>query len=807
MRIWLLTSELPQETAGGIGRYIENWAHLLGAAGHDVTIIARTDSAKDEMIAPGVRLIGIRPRFFLRHEANPQGLPDAHPSYPFNVLSYWPALSYQMAEAVLQLLQRLPQPDIIESQEYAGLPYFLLQRKLTEHTPLAPIPILVCLHGPVFEIARANQEPRFRFPVYWVGQMEKFCLIAADAVLSPSDFAARSSERTLGRSLAFTCVPHPLVIHREMEPQDAQPRQLLYVGRLQALKGVPLLVSACQRLWEAGEHFQLTLVGGDAEFALRETTVGAFLQQRYGQWITNGRLKLVGEVDHRAVLDLMKRAWAVVVPSLWESFSYTCMEAMAVGQIVIASRSGGQAEQIDEVNGANGFLFDWNTPGDFERQVRAVLQLDVRARELIARRAQARIRAWCDPGKIMAQKLRQYEETIARHAPRRFFPTFNDAPRTAVAVTAEENEQAGLLSVIVPYYNLGEYVNETLKSICATAYTPYEVVIVNDGSTEAKSLEVLAEIEHRYAGVVRVLSTRNQGLASARNVGAEAARGEFLAFVDADDLVEPDFFSRAVDVLRRYSNVGVVYSWLRYFGENSELWPTWNMEAPYLLGHNMVAILAVLRRATFLHVARHKPQFEYNFEDYETWVTLFEAGGVGVSLPYPLARYRVRRGSLFRSANREQFLFLHDEVSRYHPESYRKWGVELFNLQNANGPGYAWPHPAGEIGEPPQAYIATLEQLRGRLDADAQTLRKAWDDHQKFIDAQRTYIKELEARCGDLVAKLGEENVTMSIRDGAVTWRDYEIGGRLASRVRRSWVGRQALRLSVIKNMLKRAIE
>jgi glycogen synthase len=806
VRIWLLTSELPQETAGGIGRYVENWARLLGAAGHDVTIIARTDYAKDEVIAPGVRLVGIPPRSFLRNEPNPQGLPDTHPAYPFNVLSYWPALSYQMAEAVLQLLQRLPHPDIIESQEYSGLPYFLLQRKLTEHNPLAHIPILVCLHGPMFEITRANQEPRFRFPTYWVGQMEKFCLIAADAVLSPSDFAARSIERTLERSLNFTCVPHPLAIHREMEPQHAQLRQLVYVGRLQALKGVPLLVNACQRLWEAGEHFQLTLVGGDAEFALWETTVGAFLQQRYGQWITNGRLKLIGEVDHPTVLDFMKRAWAVVVPSLWESFSYTCMEAMAVGQVVIASRSGGQAEQI-EANGVNGFLFDWHTPGDFERQLRAVLRLDVRERELIARRAQARIRAWCDPERIMAQKLRQYEETIARHTPRRVFPTLNETPRMAVAVEAYKGEQRGLLSVIVPYYNLGEYVQETLNSILATAYTPREVVIVNDGSTDLQSIAVLADIERHHAAVVRVVHTRNQGLASARNIGAEAAHGEFLAFVDADDLVEPDFFSRAVDVLQQYANVDVVYSWLRYFGENSDLWPTWNMEAPYLLGHNMAAILAVLRRSTFLSTARHKPHFEYNFEDFETWVTLLEAGGVGVSLPYPLARYRVRPGSLFRSANREQFLFLHDEVSRYHPESYRNWGVELFNLQNANGPGYAWPHPAGESGEPPQAYIATLEQLRDRLDAEARTLRKAWDDHRKFIVAQRTYIQDLEARCGDLVAKLGEEDAMTSIRDGAVAWRDYEIGGRLASRVRRSWVVRQALRLSTIKNIVKRAIE
>src|SRR5437867_6556376 len=102
-------------------------------------------------MASGVRLIGITPRYTRLGEPNPSSLPDTHPAYPFNVLAYGPALSYQMAEEVLRLLEHLPPPDIIESQEYAALPYYLLQRKLTEHTPLERIPILVHLHSPAFE--------------------------------------------------------------------------------------------------------------------------------------------------------------------------------------------------------------------------------------------------------------------------------------------------------------------------------------------------------------------------------------------------------------------------------------------------------------------------------------------------------------------------------------------------------------------------------------------------------------------------------------------------------------------------------
>ncbi len=814
MRVWILTSELPQEIAGGIARYVDDWARLLGLSGHEVVVIARTDKACDELIAPGVRLIGVTPRYTYLNEPNPSGFPDAHPAYPYNIFAYWPALSYQMAEEVLGLFQHLSPPDIIETQEYAALPYFLLQRKLTERSPLERTPILVNLHSPSFALARPNHEPRYRFPEYWVGQMEKFCIVAADALVAPTTFPARGIEQMLQRSLDVVTIPHPLMVQRECIPTLAQPGHLVYVGRVQVLKGVLSLVNACGRLWDAGEDFRLTLIGADAEFLPKGTTVCTFLQQRYARWIDAGNLRLAGRLDHAGVLTHMQQAWAVIVPSFWESFSYTCMEAMGVGQVVLASQSGGQAELV-ATDGVNGFLFDWGTPGDFERKLHTVLSLDQEEHRAIAQRAQKRIRTLCAPEVILRQRLEHYEAVIARYAPRHLFPSVNNPPVNQSMVepqplsspTTGKGEEPGLLSVVIPYYNLGEYLNETLDSILGTAYAPYEVIVVNDGSTELKSLKVLQEIESQKIRCVRICHTENRGLASARNFGAEAARGEFVAFVDADDLVEPDFFPRAVDVLRRYPNVTLVYPWLRYFGESTDIWPTWNAEFPYLLGHNMVAVLAVARRSMFLRLARQQPEMEYNFEDFEAWVALLEAGGIGVGLPHPLARYRIRSGSLYRSTNRNQQLYLYDLITQRHPEVYRQWGVELFNLQNANGPGYRWNHPAVETAEVSEAHVAALEQERSKLAADVQTLGKAWEDQAQFIASQRAYIESLESRCRELMATVSRNGADSLAHSDVVSWRDYELGGRLLSRVRRTWLARQVSRYPRLKEAIKKALE
>ena len=136
MRIWLLSSELPHEIAGGIARYVENFARLAGAAGHEVVVIARSQQACDTEMARGVRLIGIVPKSGYMSAVHTTDDMTRHPAYPYNVLGWWPALSYQMAEEVLQRAHDLPLPDIIESQEYAALPYFLLDKVRRRFTVL-----------------------------------------------------------------------------------------------------------------------------------------------------------------------------------------------------------------------------------------------------------------------------------------------------------------------------------------------------------------------------------------------------------------------------------------------------------------------------------------------------------------------------------------------------------------------------------------------------------------------------------------------------------------------------------------------
>ena len=107
-----------------------------------------------------------------------------------------------------------------------------------------------------------------------------------------------------------------------------------------------------------------------------------------------------------------------------------------------------------------------------------------------------------------------------------------------------------LVSIIVPVYHVEAYLERCLASLCAQTHTRLEILAVLDGGT-AQEAEIAREVARRDARV-RVIAQENRGLSAARNAGLDAARGEWVMFVDGDDRVEPDFCSIPLEAAHRY---------------------------------------------------------------------------------------------------------------------------------------------------------------------------------------------------------------------------------------------------------------
>lgn len=104
-----------------------------------------------------------------------------------------------------------------------------------------------------------------------------------------------------------------------------------------------------------------------------------------------------------------------------------------------------------------------------------------------------------------------------------------------------------LISIIVPCYNVEDHVSRAIKSILDQTYTKTEILLINDGSTD-KTLEIIEKFQNQDTRI-RVFNQENQGLSSARNVGLDNAKGDFLYFMDSDDLIDKNLLS----ILYHYS--------------------------------------------------------------------------------------------------------------------------------------------------------------------------------------------------------------------------------------------------------------
>ena len=114
--------------------------------------------------------------------------------------------------------------------------------------------------------------------------------------------------------------------------------------------------------------------------------------------------------------------------------------------------------------------------------------------------------------------------------------------------------QKGLVSVVIPNYNYAVFLPEAIDSVLGQSYREIEVIVVDDGSTDGSQ-----EILHGYSGHIRVIRQENQGVASARNNGVAASRGEFIAFLDADDAWLPAKAERQVEAFLENPEVGLVH--------------------------------------------------------------------------------------------------------------------------------------------------------------------------------------------------------------------------------------------------------
>ena len=644
-----------------------------------ITVFVQDDSVRDyEILSSGERVRVIR------FNSNRDDLAAS--------LGYTARLSYAFAEMARLIINLEGRPDVIEAQDYLGIAYYLLQFKHLLYKEFTGIPVVLTLHSPAFLYLEFNRVATFAFPDFWTCEMEKQAIRMADHLVSPTHFMAETVKAYVAPGESVSVIRNPYAA-RSKASFAPQRNKLVYYGKLSPQKGSFELLAYFKELWDNQFPHPLYIIGGtDIVYHPEMETMGQLISKKYERYISAGQLILGNKIPPSSLESELKSAHVIILPSIVDNLPYVVIEAMALGKIVLASRQGGQREMITE--GVDGYLFDHDLPGDLENKLKLALALSDEQIAEMGRAAQQKVQEYYSPELIGSLKLRLLEELKERVSQQKTFPFLHqenyDLPSSDTVTISSR------LSVVIPYYNMGSYISETVSSVKRSVYPDVEILIVDDGSTEPESIRMLEQMANLEG--VTVYHKKNEGLADTRNFGAARASGEFLAFLDADDKVHPDYYKKAIQVLQEYGNVFFTGSWVSYFGDSARKWVTFTPAPPYILVHNPLNTSGlVYKRSAFLKGGLNDRKVDYGLEDYESLVNMMVHGYNGVALPEFLFDYRIRRDSMFRKITREKLLYSYKYIAHKHSAYYAKFAAETVSLLNANGPGFLFDNPTFRV--------------------------------------------------------------------------------------------------------------
>lgn len=221
-----------------------------------------------------------------------------------------------------------------------------------------------------------------------------------------------------------------------------------------------------------------------------------------------------------------------------------------------------------------------------------------------------------------------------------------------------------VISVVIPCYNHGKFLDDAIDSIPKDFNGNIEIIVVNDGSTDDFTIEKLKEVKKRG---ITVVNQENKGLSAARNYGIKSSNSKYFIPLDSDNKITTALITKAIYILETNPNVGVVYSDFFFFGEKTGIkhQPQFNIRD--MLRANHIDACAVIRKETWKTVGGYDENMKLGYEDWEFWLAVFKSNYHFYHLKEPLFYYRSRSDSMVSISGTEEN---HKKIRSYIHKKY-----------------------------------------------------------------------------------------------------------------------------------------
>jgi O-antigen biosynthesis protein len=466
---------------------------------------------------------------------------------------------------------------------------------------------------------------------------ERYCMQYADIVISPSEYMFTWMEENhwdVGKNRKV--LPCLMDLNKQSLPTEFAKGHIIFFGRLETRKGLELFLDALRKAAPqlkpyAGEEkpIQVTFLGKVSSTTYPDTqrAIEAFFEE-FAEIYSH---EILSDKSQPQALDfLVNHANALVVtPSLIDNFPCAILECVELGLNVISSNVGGIPEILGE-----GRLFAPNV-GALAKKLESCFKEGIPS--LDTKYSVAKTQSlW-----------KELHRSLAESSPISYQPALP--------------ESSPLVSVCVPYYNCGEYLPDLLLSLERQTSKNFEVIVVNDGSTKSEDVQIFEAMQQRYADRNwSFVSKLNGGLGNARNHGVRYAKGDYLAFVDADNVAEPEMIERMIQGVLR-SDIDCLTSYFRAFdtdhGPFSQIYayaytPIGNCTEAGIYENVFGDANLIVKRSVFEALGGFRESKTHTWEDWEFLTRLSLSGYSLDVIPEFLFLYRHRSDSLTRTTSR-----------------------------------------------------------------------------------------------------------------------------------------------------------
>ena len=539
MKIFV-TTELYPFTAGGIGRVIAN---ILSTASDEerkkiliLGVQLQIDQARFESLYKGAKFINV-------NEADYQIIDESGLKYP-PIWAYTDSVWHSHSVNVMQALKRMEHQgehiEYIEFPDWGGLAFATTQeKKLTrcfENTTVA-----VRLHST--DAILALQEGRFvDASSLCLYSLEKKSLADCDLVIGQLNPVADSVANFFGFDFVdwqqrLKIHPPPVLVDYVHPGNDsaalASDTPIVFSSKIQEFKRPEVFVRGCVGFLNMCPEYQgdilLLAHSFDVEYQRKiESLIPNNLRHRFHfikNCLENERNRLISTS-------------ICVFPSVYESFCLAAYEASISGALVL-------------LNGNNP-AFGENTPWQHSQNC---LKFDGTAFGL-ANSLRDAFNLQSKTGRITPPKSILSDIQSTKCYQKQSFGASVESP---------------LVSVIIPHYNLGQYLLKAIESINSCSYGNIEIIVVDDFSTDPISIELLHKLEDLQIPNLKIIRNQfNMGLSATRNQALAHIRGDYIVTLDADDILGLDFIHLCVNALQRNMEYDFVVTPAAYFTDNEE---------------------------------------------------------------------------------------------------------------------------------------------------------------------------------------------------------------------------------------------